>query len=135
VLGVTHPHVKREKGEEYRISLQRLARELGVSDHVVYYNRFVDINELCQFLGAADLCNSLPERGPSRIRHLAYAAGTGKAVVSTPYWYAEELLAEGRGRLVPFNDHAAMATPWSGSSLTRRNVTPCASRRTPTDAR
>ncbi|MBM3330274.1 glycosyltransferase [candidate division WOR-3 bacterium] len=110
VLGVTHPHVLREKGEEYRISLQRLARELGVSDHVVYYNRFVDIKELCQFLGAADLYVT-PYLNPVQAVSgtLAYATGTGKAVVSTPYWYAEELLAEGRGRLVPFNDHPAMA--------------------------
>jgi glycosyltransferase involved in cell wall biosynthesis len=110
VLGVTHPHVKREKGEEYRISLHRLARELGVSDHAVFYNRFVELSELCQFLGAADLYVT-PYLSPAQAVSgtLAYAAGTGKAVVSTPYWYAEELLAEGRGRLVPFNDHAALA--------------------------
>jgi glycosyltransferase involved in cell wall biosynthesis len=110
VLGVTHPHVKRDKGEEYRIFLQRLARELGVSDHVVFYNRFVDIAELCQFLGAADLYVTPYLNAAQAVSGtLAYAAGTGKAVVSTPYWYAEELLAEGRGRLVPFHDHAAMA--------------------------
>jgi glycosyltransferase involved in cell wall biosynthesis len=110
VLGVTHPHVKREKGEEYRISLQRLARELHVNDHVLFHNRYVDINELCQFLGAADIYVT-PYLNPAQAVSgtLAYAAGTGKAVVSTPYWYAEELLAEGRGKLVPFNDHAAMA--------------------------
>jgi glycosyltransferase involved in cell wall biosynthesis len=109
VLGVTHPHVKREKGEEYRISLQRLARELHVSDHVVFHNRYVDINELCQFLGAADVYVT-PYLNPAQAVSgtLAYAAGTGKAVVSTPYWYAEELLAEGRGRLVPFSNHTAM---------------------------
>ena len=110
VLGVTHPHVKRNKGEEYRISLQRLARELGVSDHVVFYNRFVDIGELCQFLGATDIYVTPYLNSAQAVSGtLAYAAGTGKAVVSTPYWYAEELLTEGRGWLVPFNDHAALA--------------------------
>jgi glycosyltransferase involved in cell wall biosynthesis len=110
VLGVTHPHVKRESGEEYRVSLQRLARELGVSDHIMFYNRFVDISELCQFLGAADLYVT-PYLNPAQAVSgtLAYAVGTGKAVVSTPYWYAEELLADGRGRLVPFSDDTAMA--------------------------
>jgi len=110
VLGVTHPHVKRENGEEYRVSLQRLARELEVSDHVTFYNRFVDISELCQFLGAADLYVT-PYLNPAQAVSgtLAYAVGTGKAVVSTPYWYAEELLADGRGRLVPFSDDTAMA--------------------------
>ncbi|MBM3313709.1 glycosyltransferase, partial [candidate division WOR-3 bacterium] len=110
VLGVTHPHVKREKGEEYRSSLQRLVRELGISDHVRFYNRFVDITELCRFLGAADIYIT-PYLNPAQVVSgtLAYALGTGKAVVSTPYWYAEELLAEGRGRLVPFHDRAALA--------------------------
>jgi len=110
ILGVTHPHVKRENGEEYRVSLQRLARELGVSDHVIFYNRFVDISELCEFLGAADIYVT-PYLNPAQAVSgtLAYALGTGKAVVSTPYWYAEELLADGRGRIVPFSDHPVMA--------------------------
>ena len=110
VLGVTHPHVKRESGEEYRVSLQRLARELEVSDHVIFYNRFVDISELCEFLGAADIYVT-PYLNPAQAVSgtLAYAVGTGKAVVSTPYWYAEELLADGRGRIVPFSDHPVMA--------------------------
>ena len=115
VLGVTHPHVKREKGEEYRISLQRLSRELHVSDHVLFHNRYVDIDELCQFLGAADIYVT-PYLNPAQAVSgtLAYASGTGKAVVSTPYWYAEELLAEGRGKLVPFNDHKALADTLTG---------------------
>jgi glycosyltransferase involved in cell wall biosynthesis len=110
VLGVTHPHVKREKGEEYRIGVQRLARDLGVSDHVVFHNRFVDIDELCRFLGAADVYVT-PYLNPAQAVSgtLAYSLGTGKAVVSTPYWYAEELLADGRGRVVPFRDPAALA--------------------------
>ncbi len=110
VLGVTHPNVKREKGEEYRLWLQRLARDIGVADHVVFHNRFVDIDELCRFLGAADLYVTpylATEQSVSGT--LAYALGSGKAVISTPYWYAEELLDKGRGRLVPFRDAAALA--------------------------
>uniref|UniRef100_A0A7C4CE67 Glycosyltransferase n=1 Tax=candidate division WOR-3 bacterium TaxID=2052148 RepID=A0A7C4CE67_UNCW3 len=110
VLGATHPHVKREQGEEYRLGLQRQARDAGVADHVVFHNRFVTIEELCQFLGAADIYVT-PYLNPAQIVSgtLAYALGTGKAVVSTPYWYAEEMLADGRGRLVPFRDPAALA--------------------------
>ncbi|MFO7637829.1 MAG: glycosyltransferase family 4 protein [bacterium] len=110
VLGVTHPHVKREKGEEYRVELQRLARDLGVQDHVMFHNRFVDIDELCRFLGAADIYVT-PYLNPAQAVSgtLAYSLGSGKAVVSTPYWYAEELLAEGRGRVVPFRDAEAIA--------------------------
>ncbi len=110
VLGVTHPHVKRQKGEEYRISLQRLARETGVHDRVIFHNRFVELDELCRFLGAADIYVT-PYLNPAQAVSgtLAYSLGTGKAVVSTPYWYAEELLAEGRGRLVPFRDPEALA--------------------------
>lgn len=110
ILGATHPHVRREQGEEYRLGLQRQARDAGVADHVVFHNRFVTIEELCQFLGAADIYVT-PYLNPAQIVSgtLAYSLGTGKAVVSTPYWYAEEMLAEGRGRLVPFRDPAALA--------------------------
>jgi len=110
VLGVTHPNVKREKGEEYRLGLQRLARKIGVADHVVFHNRYVEIDELCRFLGAADLYVTpyiVTEQSVSGT--LAYSLGTGKAIVSTPYWYAEELLDDGRGRLVPFRDASALA--------------------------
>lgn len=110
VLGATHPHVRREHGEEYRLGLQRQARTLGVEKHIVFHNRFVDITELCEFLGAADVYVT-PYLNEAQITSgtLAYALGTGKAVVSTPYWYAEEMLAEGRGMLVPFRDPAALA--------------------------
>ncbi|MEJ5358988.1 MAG: glycosyltransferase family 4 protein [Desulfobacterales bacterium] len=110
VLGATHPHVLREQGESYRLGLQRRARELGVGDHVIFHNRFVELEELCQVLGAADIYVTPylnPEQSTSGT--LAYALGCGKAVVSTPYGYAEEMLAEGRGRLVPFRDPAALA--------------------------
>jgi glycosyltransferase involved in cell wall biosynthesis len=110
VLGVTHPHVKREQGEEYRLGLQLRARKLGVAENIVFHNRFVDTDELCKFLGAADLYVT-PYLNPAQIVSgtLAYSLGNGKAVISTPYWYAEELLAEGRGRLVPFRDSSALA--------------------------
>src|SRR4030066_1298541 len=110
VLGVTHPNVKREKGEEYRLRLQRLARKIGVADHVVFHNRYVEMREVCRFLGAADLYVTpyiVTEQSVSGT--LAYSLGTGKAIISTPYWYAEELLDDGRGRLVPFRDASALA--------------------------
>ncbi|HDR00236.1 MAG TPA: glycosyltransferase, partial [candidate division WOR-3 bacterium] len=115
VLGVTHPNVKREKGEEYRIGLQRLSRDLGVGDNVIFHNRFVDIDELCRFIGAADLYVT-PYLNPAQAVSgtLAYSLGTGKAVISTPYWYAEELLDDGRGMVVPFRDPDALARAITG---------------------
>lgn len=103
VLGATHPHVLREDGESYRLKLQRLARRLGVADSIIFYNRFVNTEELMEFIGAADLYIT-PYLNEAQVVSgtLAYTVGAGKAVVSTPYWYAEELLADGRGRLVPF---------------------------------
>lgn len=110
VLGTTHPHVKKEQGEAYRLLLQRRARELGVGDHLIFHNRFVDSRELCEFLGAADIyVTPYLNREQVVSGTLAYALGSGKATVSTPYWYAEEMLAEGRGRIVPFQDPGALA--------------------------
>ncbi len=110
VLGATHPNLLREQGERYRISLERLAKDLGIKQNVSFYNRFVDINELIEFIGMADIYIT-PYLNPAQITSgtLAYAFGCGKSVVSTPYWYAEELLGDGRGVLVPFGDSAAMA--------------------------
>ncbi|MFI5457246.1 MAG: glycosyltransferase family 4 protein [Isosphaerales bacterium] len=110
VLGATHPTLIREQGERYRISLERLAKGLGIKPNVSFYNRFVEIDELIEFIGMADIYIT-PYLNPAQITSgtLAYAFGCGKAVVSTPYWYAEELLADGRGVLVPFGDSQALA--------------------------
>lgn len=110
VLGATHPHVRKQEGEAYRLSLQRRARELGVGEHLIFHNRFVDLKELCEFLGAADIYVT-PYVHKEQIVSgtLAYALGSGKAIVSTPYWYAEEMLADGRGRIVPFQASDALA--------------------------
>jgi glycosyltransferase involved in cell wall biosynthesis len=110
ILGATHPHVRRDQGESYRLSLHRLARELGVEDHLIFHNRFVDLNELCEFLGAADIYVT-PYLNKEQIVSgtLSYALGAGKATVSTPYWYAEEMLADGRGRLAAFRNSDELA--------------------------
>ena len=110
ILGATHPHVIKVHGEEYRISLHQLVRKLNISDHVIFHNRFVELKELCEFLGAADIYIT-PYLQENQITSgtLAYAMGTGKAVISTPYWYATEMLAEGRGIIVPFKNPDAIA--------------------------
>jgi hypothetical protein len=110
VLGVTHPHIKRNEGEFYRLQLERLARTQKVDSHILFYDRFVSLEELIEFIGAADIYVT-PYLNPAQITSgtLAYTVGAGKAVISTPYWYAEELLADGRGLLVPFGDAAAIA--------------------------
>ena len=110
VLGATHPHLKRTEGEVYRDKLENLARSLGVEEQVIFHNRFVNVEELVEYIGAADIYLT-PYLNPAQIVSgaLAYAAGAGKAVISTPYWHAEELLAEGRGVIVPFRDSGAIA--------------------------
>jgi glycosyltransferase involved in cell wall biosynthesis len=110
VLGATHPHVALREGESYRLMLERLARARKVDRHVIFHNRFVSLEELTEFIGAADIYIT-PYLNPAQIVSgtLAYTVGMGKAVVSTPYWYAEELLEDGRGVLVPFRDPEAIA--------------------------
>ena len=110
VLGQTHPNLLRDEGEAYRLSLERLAKDLGVQKHVIFFNRFVELEELMQFIGAADIYLT-PYLTEAQITSgtLAYAFGAGKAVVSTPYWHAAELLTAERGKLVPFRDAPAIA--------------------------
>jgi glycosyltransferase involved in cell wall biosynthesis len=110
ILGATHPHVLRNEGESYRLSLQWLAQEKGVEGQVIFYDRFVSLDELIQFISVADIYIT-PYLDAAQITSgtLAYTVGAGKAVISTPYWYAEEMLADGRGALVPFRDPAALA--------------------------
>jgi len=110
VLGATHPHVKQHHGETYRLSLEAQARRLGVDSSMIFHNRFVSDVELAEFLSAADIYIT-PYLKEEQITSgtLAYAVGSGKAVISTPYWYARELLAGGRGVLVPWRDPRAIA--------------------------
>ena len=117
VLGATHPHVKDRHGETYRLMLEDRARHLGVDSSVIFHNRFVSHAELTEFLCAADIYIT-PYLNPEQITSgtLAYAVGAGKAVLSTPYRYARDLLADGRGILVPWpaQDPRAIALEVSG---------------------
>jgi glycosyltransferase involved in cell wall biosynthesis len=110
VLGATHPHIIERQGETYRLMLEDRALRLGVDGNVIFHNRFVSQAELTEFLAAADIYIT-PYLNPEQITSgtLAYALGAGKAVISTPYAYARELLAEDRGILVPFKDASAIA--------------------------
>jgi glycosyltransferase involved in cell wall biosynthesis len=125
VLGATHPHELRDRGEAYRLSLEILAKKNKVEKNVIFYNRFVELEELKEFIGAADLYIT-PYLNEAQITSgtLSYAFGAGKAVVSTPYWHAAELLAEDRGVLVPFGDSAAIAHEVTGllRDSTRRHA-------------
>jgi glycosyltransferase involved in cell wall biosynthesis len=110
ILGATHPNVIAREGESYRLMLERLAEDCGVAPHVIFYNRFVPLEELKEFIGAADIYIT-PYLSESQITSgtLAYTFGAGKAVISTPYWHAKELLADDRGVLVPFANSTAIA--------------------------
>jgi len=111
VLGETHPNVIRNDGETYRLSLQWLAQEKGVESQVIFYNRFVSLDELNEFIGAADIyLTTYNNEAQITSGTLAYTLGAGKAIISTPYWYAEEMLSDQRGVLVPFRDPDAIAT-------------------------
>jgi glycosyltransferase involved in cell wall biosynthesis len=110
VVGATHPVILRREGEAYRTMLEREAERLGVREHLMFRGQFVTDLELRQYLTAADVFVS-PYRNEAQVTSgaLSYAMGAGAAVVSTPYWHAQELLAGGRGRLFPFQDHEALA--------------------------
>ena len=110
VSGVTHPHIRRREGERYREGLQALAEELGVSSNLILVNRFVSAEELVEHIGAADIYIT-PYRQEAQVVSgtLAIALGAGKAIISTPYWHAKELLADNRGVIVPFEDPDAIA--------------------------
>jgi glycosyltransferase involved in cell wall biosynthesis len=110
VLGATHPNELREHGEAYRLSLELLAKKNKIEKNVIFYNQFVDLESLKEFIGAADLYIT-PYLNEAQITSgtLAYTFGSGKAVISTPYWHAQELLADGRGILVPFGEATAIA--------------------------
>jgi glycosyltransferase involved in cell wall biosynthesis len=111
VLGATHPNLVRDQGEAYRNRLMRRVRELGVEDHVVFLDRFVDLPTLLEFISMCDVYVT-PYLNEAQMTSgtLAYSFGLGKPVVSTPYWHARELLANGRGVLVPFGDAAAIGS-------------------------
>ncbi len=110
IVGATHPNIKKTQGEEYRQNLVRRAKAAGVDKNIMFFNRFVERNELCEFLGACDVYVT-PYLSESQIVSgtLAYAMGVGKATVSTPYWYAKEMISTDRGVLVNFRDSEAMA--------------------------
>lgn len=110
VLGATHPHILKKSGEAYRQSLLQIVSRLGLKKHVQFKNQFVGLDELCQYIGATDIYIT-PYLAEDQIVSgtLAYTLGAGKAIISTPYWYAQEVLANGCGRLVPFGDSEAIA--------------------------
>ncbi len=115
VLGATHPNLVREQGEAYRESLVTRVRDLGIEGHVVFMDRFADQATLLQFISMCDVYVT-PYLNEAQMTSgtLSYSFGLGKAVVSTPYWHALELLTDGRGVLVPFGDSTAMATEIAG---------------------
>src|ERR1700757_2442767 len=110
VAGATHPHILRREGDHYRADLQALAKKVGVESKVIFHNRFVSPEEMLEFIGAADIYIT-PYRHEAQVVSgtLAYALGAGKAIISTPYWHAIELLDDRRGALVPFQSPDGIA--------------------------
>ena len=125
LLGATHPNELRTRGDAYRLGLEAIAKKNAIENNVIFLNRFVELNELTEFIGAADLYIT-PYLDEAQITSgtLAYAFGAGKAVISTPYWHAAELLGDRRGVLVPFADSRAIAREVNAllRDETRRNA-------------
>src|SRR5205085_3811862 len=115
ILGATHPNLVRDRGEAYRDSLVARVRELGIDDHVVFFNQFVEQSTLLDFISMCDVY-ATPYLNEDQMTSgtLAYSCGLGKAVVSTPYWHAKELLGDGRGILAPFGDARAISREIAG---------------------
>ncbi|MGA2207745.1 MAG: glycosyltransferase family 4 protein [Terracidiphilus sp.] len=110
IAGATHPHVRAREGDRYRDQLQALARELGVEREVIFCNRFFSPQEMASLVGSADIyITPYCHEAQAVSGTLAYALGAGKAIISTPYWHAAELLDDGRGKLVPFEDPDSIA--------------------------
>jgi glycosyltransferase involved in cell wall biosynthesis len=110
VVGATHPTVLKHEGEAYRLSLELLAKECGVEEGIIFHNRFVSLEELIKFICTSDIyITPYLNQGQIVSGTLAYAVGAGKAAVSTPYWYAQELLDDDRGVLVPFSEPKVIA--------------------------
>jgi len=109
IVGATHPHLMRKEGDRYRRELESLASELGVGASVKFHHQFVSPADMAHFIAAADIYIT-PYRHEAQVSSgtLAYALGAGKAIISTPYWHAAELLADGRGALVPFENPVAL---------------------------
>lgn len=114
VLGKTHPNILRHSGEEYRIFLMRLVKNLQLENHVLFLNQFIDVQDLFKYLAATDIYIT-PYLNKAQITSgtLSYAVGVGAAVLSTPYWHAEELLADGRGRLFDFGNSKQLSSAFN----------------------
>jgi glycosyltransferase involved in cell wall biosynthesis len=111
IAGATHPQVRLREGDRYRIQLQDLARDQGVEEAVIFFNRFFSPLEMATLVSSADIyVTPYCHEAQAVSGTLAYALGAGKAIISTPYWHAAELLRDGRGALVPFEDSGAIAT-------------------------
>jgi glycosyltransferase involved in cell wall biosynthesis len=115
ILGATHPKLVQKQGEFYRDNLTARVSALGIEDHVVFFNQFVDQATLLDFISMCDVYTT-PYLNEAQMTSgtLAYSFGLGKAVVSTPYWHAKELLSDGCGILVPFGDVKALSTEIAG---------------------
>jgi glycosyltransferase involved in cell wall biosynthesis len=110
IAGATHPQVRAREGDQYRLQLQALAKEMGVEENVIFRNQFFSPQEMASMVGSADIyITPYCHEAQAVSGTLAYAMGAGKAIISTPYWHAAELLADGRGTLVPFENPDAIA--------------------------